>query len=465
VAEKVTRDKSGFNVFLDPTTATASNLRWTRGVYEIEIIASPTMNCTQLITSLDYPTTIHTNPYTWTEGGKKVGPKGSNPARKVATEVMVENVTSIWNEAPVVTAGIAAVAVRAKNTQLDQITVEAQSYSATWNGSTWASSKSLTRNPAALLREVWMGVLNAKSMPTDLVDHANLGAWYTHCNSNSLECNLFWEGGTVDQVAQAIAAAGHAAIREFDRWGVIYEHNRSSLTPVQIFTNRNIRDLTVKKAFPYRTQAIRATYNDRNDNYEIAEAFIYDTGFTASNVNPGRIDAIDYTGLTSLAEIQKRARLDMRQARLRQSRYTFLTSIEHLIATTGSLVGLCHDLVSEQTGAARIVSIQTSGSNIAGLVLDQPLPLDKITGNRGLYIRYRSGSSTTSTSRQVAEAVETDTITFTAPFANPGIKVGDLVAATQLNQIKRCIVMGVEVKDDWSALVTLADEAPGIHPL
>lgn len=193
-----------------------------------------------------------------------------------------------------------------------------------------------------------------------------------------LECNAFIDGRqSLGQILQIVAANGRAAGRISDKVGVVIERDRTADAPIQLFSQRNSRGLAIRRAFPRIPHGFRVRFNDAENQYKPAEAFIYRRGFDAGTAT--EIEAITYVGITDSVEAKVRAQLDFDQLQTRGALYNLEADIENLYCTKGSLVALSHDTVSRHHDAARVASVQTSGGNVTGLTLDTPLRLQLST--------------------------------------------------------------------------------------
>lgn len=276
-----------------------------------------------------------------------------------------------------------------------------------------------------------------------------------------LECNSFFESGqSLSTVLRIIAATGHASVRLSDKIGVVIDNNRSQETPIQLFTQRNARGLTVRRAFPIIPDVLRIGYNDRDNDYQPREIFVY-----RKPASPTIVESINYVGITSESEARARATLDFKQLLRRGRLYTLDVDIENIYCVRGSLVYLVYDVLSRQYDAARVVSVQTSGPNVTGLTLDATLRLSSIGTLGGSYpagvvVQLKDGTTIT---EEIDEETDSDTITFTTPFTIPAGDILEekcLVAAGSLTTIeKRMLVLSVSPQDDHTATLTLVDAA------
>lgn len=457
--------RDGFRIFLDPAV-------FPRGVHEVRIKRGAAVDPES---SYNYPS------YYFRATKDATGWRTpSNPERHTAP-VFIESVTTLRNRYPLgFSSGFTLIALRANNLALQKINAVFTKQCPVYKDGTWTTIGS-TRNPADLFRHILLDNLNAEPLPAALLDEANLKAWRNYCIANGLTCNALIESLSVEEALQLVAAAGHAAVRRSDKWGVIVEKSRLADAMVQVFSPRNTANNSVTRDFDQPVHGLRAGYLDEDDDYKVKEEVVYDDGYSAASAS--NIEAIEYPGKTDLAEVKLRARLDLRQLRLRGVRYLFETDSQFLVCQRGDLVGYTYDVLDRRSDAAWVKSVTRNGSNqVTALDLDADVFLDipagvwnsadpwseanawTATAYPGVLIRRKGG---TVTSHRIAESSQTGRVTLVTPVAIADDEIiGALVVGGLLGkETRRCIVFDIEPRDDLTARVTLVDEAPGIHRL
>lgn len=187
------------------------------------------------------------------------------------------------------------------------------------------------------------------------------------------ECNAYIEGkNALSDILRIVAACGRAASRISDKVGVIVERDRSDQSPIALFTQRNSKGLTIRRAFPRIPDGLRITFNDEDNDYQPTEIYVYRREIGAAT----EIESVKYVGITKRSEVLARAYLDFRQMLRRPTLYNFETDIENLYCTKGSLVSLSHDTLRRHFDSARVVSAALSGGNLTSLALDSALRFD-----------------------------------------------------------------------------------------
>jgi hypothetical protein len=371
------------------------------------------------------------------------------------------------------------IAIEAPNLQVQSVSALLTSYAPDYASGVWQTEETPTRNPAALYRKALLGSENALALPGEVVDEDNLAAWHQWCAGQGHEVNAIAQGLTVEQVLQLTAAAGWAVPRQSSLWGVIYERDRSADGIVQLFTPRNSRSLGISIDYPRPAHAIRAEYFEATDDYQVADEVVYADGYSAETATI--IDAMTYDGLTATAKVQARATLDLRQLRYRQAKDVREVAFESLVSQRGDLVGVNDDVIQSWHGSTIVKQVLTSAGDITGLVLEAVIDLSLAQNETtaiadvttvtdvtatpaamGIAIRGDTGSIVT---KAIVETAATATVTFVTPFADPGdIVPGCLVALGVLGQeFSRKIIFSIEPGDDYTARITLVDEAPEIH--
>lgn len=396
-------------------------------------------------------------------------------------KLSISRVSSIWNEPPVVGTGFALIALKGKNRSINNLSVVASGYVKDWDGSEWGEWK-ITSNPAAHYRDILVGNNTRQPISDALVDSDNLVEWRQFCIDNNLECNIILQGNTTFDALQVVASSGNAVPRQADKWGVVWEYDRSAEAPVQIFTPRNSKNLSVRKAFTRFPDAFIVSYTDKEDNYNTRETIVYRDGVDASTASV--FENVSYDFADTEASAIARARLDLRQMYYRDAFFTLETDIEGLICTKGCLVGLQYDTIEYWGGSARIVSVQTSEGNVTGITLDGSVPVaggDDIYASTDIYsepniyamglksgvaIRLNDGLGTVIV-KELSNTPDEDAtvLTFATPFTIPaGLETGCLVSSGLLGQeYARKIVFSIDPDNELTATLTLVDEAQEIH--
>lgn len=379
---------------------------------------------------------------------------------------------SVWNERPVAAEGLALIAVRARNRNLDSVSCVAGGWVRDWDGTGWRQW-AVTDNPAPHLRDILAGDLNASPVPARMVDDASLLDW----RAAGHRCNAILEGLSAGEAAELVAACGYARPYMSEVYGVARDYDRSAESPVQIFTPRNARALSWSKAFARLPDALRVTFRDETRDYEERQVMVLRPGFIGA---PRLIEQVAYEGLTTEQQITQRAEYDLRQGEMRSVFYTLGVPAEAVICRRGDLVGLQHDMLSEQAGYGRVTDwwLNTAGQ-VAGLVLDCSVPVltrsdvlasddllaepDMLTLGARTAVVLRGASGPSLPIEVTADAELSDRLTLATPVLASEVYEGALaIVGPAEGTMLRLIVQDVQPEDDLTATLTLVPEAPGL---
>ena len=378
---------------------------------------------------------------------------------------------SVWNEPPVAKGGLALIAIRARNRALDSISTIAGGWVRDWDGTAWRTWV-VTDNPAPHLRDVLAGDLNANGVPGSMIDDATLVTW----RAAGWKCNAVIEGQSVGEAATLIAACGYARPYMSEIMGIARDYDRSAEAPVQIFTPRNSASFSWSKAFPRLPDGLRVTFREALTDYQERQIVVARRGFVG---DPVLLEQVSYEGPVTEAEARARAIYDLDQGMYRNTFYSLDAPAEAVVCRMGDLVGIQHDLLTEQQGAGRIIAIQTSGGSIVSLDLDCKVPIQNevdllsvadilavpdvlaIGAKTALIIRGESGPSNALALTNATG--ETDHLVLATPLAPSAAYVGALAVVGPVSTtVLRTVVLNIEPKEDLSATLTFVDEAPKI---
>lgn len=372
-------------------------------------------------------------------------------------KAMRSSAASIWNSNPIVGTDFAVIAIKAKNQQLGQLSVEASGYVQDWTGSAWTNWVT-TSNPAPHLRDVLVGSLNADPLPTTLLNEADFLAWRTECVTRGYECNAVFEGRTIIDVANVLCGAGYARLRPAETWGVFMDRDRSAEGPVGVYSHKNLQNFRWDKAFPRLPDGLRVRFSDSANNYVEDEVVVLRSGV----VDTGKYEDIRYDGLVTEAEAVARAEFDLAQMTARPVFYNGTTNFQFINNRRGDLVALQVDVLDRLGGSSYVIEVLKSGGSVTGLRLFGSVPIE--TGSQwGVAIRGLDGSLMI---KQITDpGIDGDykEVTFTYPFDDPGTSVLDegclVVSGLVGEEYRRVIIHSILPKKDLADIV-FVDEAP-----
>jgi hypothetical protein len=389
--------------------------------------------------------------------------------------VMLLRSVSIWNATPVLSGDLAVIAVRARNRQLDAVSVLAGGWVPDWDGTAWRNWV-VTDNPAPHFRDILAGRLNADPLPQAVLDDAGLLAWRSHCTSKGYKVNALLEGQSVPAAAQIVAACGYARPYWSDIWGVVMDRDRSADAPVQMFTPRNSAGFSWRRALPRLPDGLRVTFRDAALDYEARQITVLRPG----GADTGIFEQVEYEGLTTEAEVRARALYDLAQPSLRGTSYSIEAPAEAVRCRRGSLVAVQHDIIHRHGGSGRVgfVWVDDAG-NVAALDLDATVPvrtrpgfdtisdmgavpdMSLIGARSAAMIRRKTGLITI---HELQGDGDTAELMFTSPIPPAGIAEDVLVTVGLAGrETLRAIVTDIAPREDYRAALTLTDEAPALH--
>lgn len=443
------------------------------GEYDVEIVRGFADNAAL------YDDTTHANgAFTYRT---LTGSVQSIPAQdELVSTCVIENHATFRNEYPIAARGLTLIALTARNLQVNSISGVFTSYVNTWDGSDW-DTVAPSNNPAALLRHVLTGRLNARPVPLARLE--DLSEFYDYCDDEGLSCNHVVTEGSVEQAASLIAQCGDAALRRSDKWGVVIDRDRSDEPVSGMFHPGNMTaPLVVTKKFVDGARAVLPSFRDETRDYATRDLArpIFDDG-VVSNADT-LIESAPYDGLTTEALVRRRSRLDLRRNRLRTVKYSFGVHLAHLKNKKGDLIGIAHDILLDTYGTGRVVSWSTSGGDITSVTLNTnmaDLPVhgyddlfeveDVLTlGNLfdlegpriGLQIELPDATIAT----LPISGVDNRTLTVEGSVAIPAGMKATLLAAVgrRDRETRRCILASIIPKNDFFAQLEAVDEAPAI---
>lgn len=447
-----------------------------KDVYEIEIQRGGVYtNTSWNVTNYTYGGNIR-DPF-WYFTSASVHYTAFHAINSLVSASFIARIVSVWDEHPVGGTGLALITVQAVNRQLDQLSVLASGYVETYQASPgiWSGYET-TSNPAPHFRNALRGTQNKRALSDAQIDEDSLTAWFLHCEDKGYQVNAILENTSLAEALQLMAGCGYARPTKSETWGVMIDKDRSGELPVQIFTPRNMNNFRWTKGFPVLPHYLIASYRDADRDYSAKQLIIYADGYSAGG-SPGiqgtLPESVAYEGLVTEAEIQARGTFDLAQGTARAIFYSGDTGPENLVCRRGDLVGVQHETLKRQAGFARIKAIILENDLIVGLELDSKVPIIMPDdGPVGIAIRRRDDSISLrqldTTMSPLAPDGYTDTVYFTAGFADPGEDIlGEdcLIATGPVGEVyRRLIVVDIRPSRNLMANVTMVDEASEIFP-
>lgn len=366
---------------------------------------------------------------------------------------------------PIDAPGVARSAFRIRASDLVNGQIEisgvVQTLGRSWNGSTWLPGQPI-RNPAALFRHVAQHP-QALALPRNdaQLDLVGLQSWHQRCAAKgwTFDAVIDFEASLSD-ILSRIATVGRASLsRGFGQLGVVQD--RPGLTPAQLFTPRNSRNLELTREFVRRPHALRVRFQNEDKNWEQDELLVYDDGFSASNAT--RFEAIELFGITSERDAFSFGRRTLALGVLRPETVTFEVDWEYLAAPLGSLVQVQHDAILVGVASGRVKSrvLQNGNAECVSITLDERVTLDGTP--HAIRVRLPTGAQVV---HPIAPHVgETDTLTFSPAITSGFPTVGALVAVGRTGvETLPLVVTKIECRGGWdTATITAVPFAPELE--
>lgn len=293
----------------------------------------------------------------------------------LADRLYLVSLTSVVNSHPfnggAPAPGYTLIAVRVRNREFREFSVEAAGLCPVWDGEAFTGLAE-TSNPADHYHYILTDPIMATfPMPAEIVDVAGLGDWHDYCAANGHNCDIVIEGDPTDELLTKIAGCGYAMPYQSEVWGVIIDKDRSGEAPVQKFSERNAREFSTAIAFNDLPDAIRAVYIDTDGKDR--NLLVWHEGREGTG-NP-LIEEIRYDGIMDADKIESRVRFDLKQAWLRQAFHTFKAPAEAIVCRAGSLIEVNQLMLHEANASARIDRLVMEDGELAAIILDQEVTL------------------------------------------------------------------------------------------
>lgn len=309
---------------------------------------------------------------------------------ELVSTCVIENYATFRDEYPIRERGLTLIAITARNLQVNSISAVLSSYVNVWDGTDW-DTVAISSNPSALLRHVETGSLNARPIALTRIDNdetssGSLPFFYDHCVDQSLSCNHVVTEGSVEQACGLVAQCGDAMLRRSDKWGVVIDRDRSDEPVAGMFSPASMTSpLIVTKKFVDGPRGLLPQFRDMTRDYASRDLdrAVFDDGVATTSST--LVESAPYDGLVTEALVRRRAKLDLRRARLRTIKYSWEVSQTHLKNKKGDIVGLAHDILLDTYGSGRVVSSTTSSGDITSVTLNTNMEDLPATGYDNLF--------------------------------------------------------------------------------
>lgn len=387
----------------------------------------------------------------------------------VSDMVSVARHVTVVNRSPINTGNVAILAARARNVQLEQVSVLAGGYVKDWDGTAW-QNWTVSSNPAPHLRDTMVSALKMQVYDDTMIDDEDLVAWRTHCIDNGYSINAVLIGTGFDEAARIIAGCGYAQMRLSEKMGVVYDRDRSADAPVQMITPRNSRDFKVNLPYRRLPDGLRVRFDDEDNDYTERTILVLRDGIER---DVGRYEEVRFEGITSEAAAIARARYELRVYEKRAATYGWDMPFEALAIRRGSLVSHVSDDLSDHHG----YGIVTAGGTDS-VVIDTAVTLLNNDAPRDVSVPFRTVGRIRDLGKRSAAQIrrpngDVDTVlldgsvgatnTLTFDESVDRVPEGALITVGPHATVsKRLVVTGMKWRDDDTASIVAVPEAPEI---
>ena len=300
-----------------------------------------------------------------------------------------------------------------------EATLSTYIYSGSGTGPTQWTTQAATQNPAAcflyMLRDSYANEFPATD---DQIDWPSVEAWYTFCNTNSFECNLYFnDDTTIKQILEEICRLGRASWTMIDgKFSVIIDRATTSI--IQYFTPRNSSNFTGRRAFSDVITCCRVKFTNPLVGYEEAERLVYSDTYTGPLRPTDIVQDLDIPGAITPDQAYAMGRYLLASNQLRPEQFSFDADIEYIFCTRGDRIQLNHDVPLLGLGSGRVASVETSGGNTVSLTSDELLTYEH-GKNYGVKVRKFDGTLAEIDVQNQASATETTVTSYALEFVTP----------------------------------------------
>lgn len=341
---------------------------------------------------------------------------------------------------------------------IEQISLEAETVWKGWNGTAWEDGHSTT-NPAVALAFVLVGPLSNSELSLSDLDGPSFGLMAEHCDTNGFTFNAVFDSeGTLLAAAESILSLCRCILIDVNgKIGVSIDRRKIEIE--QVFTPVNSWGYSGEGPEVDLPDYVRVNYINAEADYKQDQKYVYADG--KDDTNSARFETVYAFGCTNEDQAWKYGRLKLAEGRLRQDKHYIYTSLDWIRCRRGGLVLFSHNAISVGGQSARIRALLVDGSaNIIGATLDDAVSM--ASGTRyGIRIRTADGQYITREVNNVPG--ETYQVTFTIvipPDAAALPAADDLILFGELNREgEEMIVQEIEPSDENEARLTLVPHA------
>lgn len=345
-----------------------------------------------------------------------------------------------------------------------------------------------TDNPASLYLLVLQGFGNKKPLAADQIDLEKLQYWHEFCEANGFAYNRTIDfDTTVEAILGEIAAAGRATPGGTDtRRSVIIDEPQA--IEKGVFTPRVAWGFKRQRTFTKLPHGWRMPFFNEQKDFAADEYIVLDDGYQlngldawghpAPDLPPAtEFEQLELKGITNPNQLFKLGRYHIAVARLRNRNYTFNTDFLHLANTRGDLVRGAYDVTLWGSSVGRVKSLDYEitgyeedgvtpiyGPNIAGVTLDEVMPM---AADKSYQLRFWLAAFESLVKPVVTAAGSPKSVTFVTPItpAEDAPAVGDQALFGEVGRESAQLIIKeiAPQAGDMSAQLTCLDYAPAVY--
>ena len=315
-----------------------------------------------------------------------------------------------------------------------------------------------TSNPASAYRTVLQDRGNAKAVGDGRLDLATFAAWHQECVSGGRSCNMVVDfKSTVGDLLRDIAACGRATPAMVGtKFSVVRDLPQT--VPVQHITPRNSRNFKGRRILRDAVHALKVRFIDPAAGWQQSERIVYDDGYTAANAT--NFEVLEPVGVTDPDLAWRLGRYHLACMRARPELYDVEMDIGSLACRRGDLVRAAYDVIEWGKSQGRIKAVAVVSGSATGITVDELFAME---AGQTYGIRVQLSDGTSLVIDLVTVPGNQTVLAFASPIPAPLPAVGDQVMFGLKNlESVPCLVAAIRRGPDFSAILTLVDQAPGV---
>lgn len=388
------------------------------------------------------------------------------------TDLSAVFLDSVFDIEPVAYSGDAYFEVEGRGRSIDQFTVKASAYVPVFEDGQWLEFSRANATTSPYPADHYYNLLSNErlsidSLSSQSIDVDGLADWRAECVARDFRCNAIIES-SVSGAMDILAQNGFARKKISTKFGIVYERDRSSEGPVQVFSPRNARNLRTSRPLVRRPRGFVVRFYDSEQNDRRREIVI-DNPY---GPDIGGYETMSYPGLVTEAAVRRRALFDFEQIERRSNKYMLDVGAESIGSEADQKVGLCWDvlvethrysLVTDINGTNDVLTLETA---MDFTDLDGVFAQDEFFAVPSLFTLGKQTAISIVTPTGV-ETIAVDSVsefeaTLSTPLSSSDV-LGQPVAIGLSESVYRdMILVDVDRKDDHKATLTMVDAAPEV---